>query len=129
MFLKIAMAFVTCGTPQPEHGGPPIDVLRQALEEVRGKEAQTAEATRSYMSWKHGQSSGAARPKIMTWGPWKKTLGAAGEQKSSLSRFGFDVVNGSSGLTPEEEDRAISHLQDYFEKQGLERTLPRDRLA
>ncbi|RMX99451.1 hypothetical protein D0868_09533 [Hortaea werneckii] len=129
VFMRIAMAFATCGTTQSEQGGPPIDVLKQALEEVRGKEAQTAEATRSYMSWKYGQSSGAARPEIMTWGPWKKTLGAAREQKSFLSPFGFDVVNGSSGLTSEEEDRAISHLQDYFEKQGLERTLPRDRLA
>ncbi|KAI7223358.1 hypothetical protein KC333_g546 [Hortaea werneckii] len=102
VFLKIAMAFVTCGTTQPEHGGPPIDVLKQALEEVRGKEAQTAEATRSYKNWRHGQSSGA---------------GAAREPKSFLSRFGFDVVNGSSGLTPEEEDRAISHLQNFLEKQ------------
>ena len=46
---------------------------------------------------------------------------------SFLSRFGFDVINGSSGLTPEEEDRAIWNLQNVVEK--YERTLFRDRLA
>ncbi|KAI7110625.1 hypothetical protein KC352_g36196, partial [Hortaea werneckii] len=81
-------------------------VFHKTLEELRGKEAQTAEATRSYMSWKYGQSSGPAGAKVMFWGPYKKTLGAARAQKSFLSRAGFDVISGSSGLTPEEEDRA-----------------------
>ncbi|KAI6824756.1 hypothetical protein KC342_g11411 [Hortaea werneckii] len=129
VFHRIAMAFTTCGTTEPGHSRPPINVLKQALEEVRGKEAQTAEATRSYMGWKYGRSSGPAGAKILSWGPWKKTLGAARAQKSFLSRFGFDVINGSSGLTREEEDRAIWHLQDHLEKRGFERTLPRGRLA
>lgn len=127
VFHRVAMAFATCGTTQPELAAPPISVLKQALEELRGKEAQTAEATRSYMGWKYGQSSGPAGAKIMFWGPYKKTLRAARAQKSFLSRAGFDVINGSSGLTPKEEDRAIGTLQNVLEKH--ERTLFGDGLA
>ncbi|GAB1736497.1 hypothetical protein NU219Hw_g7646t1 [Hortaea werneckii] len=86
----------------------------QAIADIYKK--KTRQATRSYMSWKHGQSSGPAGAKIMIWGPYEKTMGAARAQKSFLSRGGFDVVNGSSGLTPEEEDDLISTLQDVLDR-------------
>ncbi|KAI7287884.1 hypothetical protein KC343_g739 [Hortaea werneckii] len=100
---KVALSWVPVMSALPDAVSPPNSMLRQALQEVRNREARQVTQTKTYMTWQGNQVLGSAPEKELSWGSYEETIGKV-ERMTPLKRcLGFDIPDNLQ-MPPEYEE-------------------------